>query len=319
MHSSAKKLGGVSLAAAFVALLALLVAFCVAAPQQAQAVSYKVGKGVHELSWDSSFYESGSPSVETYKKADVTGDKKKDKVQLVAKKTGKIGYRYGIASMQIKVNGKVVKTYKGNKGYSLNYVDIITLKNKKSYLWISEYSDSKERDALYQVKKGKLKKIASVNSFLKAKNTKYEGCGPVKVKGNTIYCHAGLTTKALGWMETKNTSSGYMKLAYSKGKFKLKSSSMAVEEPKCGEIWDETADDEVRINYYTAKKTINAKKSISSSKTAVTIKKGQTFTVTKMTVAKKSLYTKVKTSNGKTGWVKLGKNAIVQHKSDEYW
>lgn len=319
--------GGVSLAAAFVALLALLVAFCVAVPQQAHAVE-KIGKGVYKL--EEKYDDKAKVCTDTYKKADVTGDKKKDNIQLITKtKKAGIGSTswYYRQTYTFKVNGKTIKTWKAQKYYAT--IKVVTLKNKKSYLYISSgkrFGDSKDNSALYQVKGKKLKKVASMHGILSKSLVLTKAWGdswdtknyldPIKVKGNTICCEAGFSTQALGDIFTKGEDTAYgktrsyVKLAYSKGKFKVKTSVADLQRAPDGLDADGWCD--IEEDGYTAAEDIEVTKSVSSSETAFTISKGTNFKAKKMSIVKKKLYVQVKDENGNVGWIKLGKDRLVE-------
>lgn len=292
-------------AVALAATLTLLVAVCAAVPSQAYAGVTKQGTGIVQLShlYDDLGDKPGKVSASaTYKKADVTNDGKKDKVQMLWKGDQDGDAGKGViawSSATLKVNGKTIKTWKNGQ-----IINIITLKNKKSFIELDS--------GLYQIKSNKLKKVVNLDSLISPKalgKTISDSYAMAEsVKGNTIYCYCEFRTKALGWL--CNADSAHIKIVYSKGKFKLKSSTIKLVDPYLGD--EETGED---IDYYTAKKTIKAKKSKTSSTTSVVIKKGQTFKATKASISKGKIYVKVKAENGKTGWVKLGKSQLVQVKS----
>lgn len=281
------------------ALLAgLLCALAVcAAPHEAQAVT-KTGNGVYWLEPDLQ-----DSLTDTYKKADVTGDKKRDKIQLSV--DSKYVSQHTVTTL--KVNGKTVKTWNAQK-YDVT-VCVVTLSNKRSFLEISESSNSGLSNGvlvhkLYRVKNGKLKSVCNLQKFVDAKTlAKYRGgMNVAKVKKNTVCVKAYFNTKALGYVRSSGAlltmqTPSYLQLAYSNGKFKLKAASAK-------------ADDS---DIFTAAKKIKTTKKVGSKKAGVSIAKDKTFTLKRMMVKGKKLYVQVKAKeSGKTGWVKLGKTKLVK-------
>lgn len=281
--------------ALFAGLLCAL-AVC-ALPHEAQAVE-KIGNGVYLF-----MPQSQASYTDTYKKADVTGDKKKDTVQFSDDPKN--------PKCVLKVNGKTVKTWKQSE-YIVD-VSIVTLSNKKSFLeiyFVKDLNSSKESRThkLYQVKGGKLKSVCDLQKLVDAKTLmKYcGGADVVKVKKNTIYLKVFLNTKALGYVRSagslyESESPSYLQLAYSGGKFKMKSTAAKVSaEP----------------GTFTAAKKIKTTKSVGSKKAGVTIAKGKKFSLKKMVVKDKKLYVQVKAKKGgKTGWVQLGKTKLVKQRA----
>lgn len=321
------------------ALLActLCMLIVVALPHQAQAAE-KLGKGVYYFETYTSHYKAGT--TDTLKVGDINGDKKKDKIEFVInKKAGttteevfvidengdnvynddgtmktekKAVPYYTETGRSLKVNGKTVKTWKDSDSIGISLY-AITLGNGKTFLQIGK-SKTNTRwgitySKLYTVKKNKLKTVASYKKLFNTKvlNTKNgfdeSELEPEKIKGNTIYFNVSLDTKAMENLYAKTfngVTKSFIKLKYKGGKFKVQTAAMKV---NCGAL---------PIYTRTAAKKIKTTKKVGSSKKGVTIAKGKTFRVLKLSVVKKNFYVQVKASNGKTGWVKLGKTRLTK-------
>lgn len=270
-------------------LSAVLFACLAFLPLHAKAAT-KTGNGVINLDTSASPQGIGE---DTYSKADITGDGKKDTVK---KTTWQSGGKWYAA---LYVNGKKIKTW----NTTLPGINIVTVK-KVSYLEIStEVSMGKTSCGLYQVKKGKLKKILDYSSLVNKKlliNNKFIYTGYAwdmmwveSVKGNTLTVNYSLGTKSLGQIKIRG-----LKMTYKSGKFTLSSKAANASASIMGE-------NGLTTGTFTAKKKITVYKSAGSSKKSFTLKKNKKFTITKAVIKKKNIYVKVKTSAGKTGWLTL--------------
>lgn len=212
----------------------------------------------------------------------------------------------GLDGRSIIVNGKTIKTYK--KGTVL-YMDIVTLKNGKSYLDICTRYNGKTTSGLYQLTKENAltkkadfttlvnKKLLTDNTFVGTK-TKYDTFQVSDVDGNDLYLTGSLYTKSLGQLKIME-----LKMNYKDGKFTTsKSEFRAYAYNSAG-----------RNCKFTAKKKLTIYKAAASSKKAFTIKTGKKFTIVKAKIINKNIYVKVYYS-GKYGWMKLstGSKAFVK-------
>lgn len=325
------KVGALALLACMVCMLMAVVAPQTAHADGAATAVEKVGKGVYSLNIYSGYQET---QTYTYKKADVTGDKKKDKIQTVIKSKATEGEDgqggWTPQSCTLKVNGKKVKKINVSSK-SFTEVYIVTMKDSRSYLWFSTFSyvkGKKSNDVIYKVKGKKLKKVFDFSKIVNNKILIPYGLGlkatgatgefegndmePMKVKGSTLCVRAELNTKALGYMTPAKTSS-CLKLTYSKGKFKVSTKAVAVEATL---NYIEDGGKQIISDELNASTTIKTVKKIGSKKAGVTIQKNDILRVNKFAIVKKALYVQIADYNGKTGWVKLGKKKLVNDRAN---
>lgn len=161
----------------------LIAVFCLAAamlvqPVKAQAknpskVVLKVGK--------------------TYKKYDVTGDKKKDRFKATVTKN-----KYGEPKkITLSVNGKKTNL-KGNNAFAVR-IRLYTLKNGKTYIQVRGVSGDYTSDMwsnLYQYKKGKMRKVVNLYKYARKKDSQQQSW--LRVSGNRIIVKRQANTKGLG-------------------------------------------------------------------------------------------------------------------------
>ncbi len=244
--------------------------------------------------------ESVDFGSDTYDKLDVTGDAAPDTVAVDVTETSRV----------LKVNGQAVKTWKGTS--EIPSFKLVTVAGK-TFLEVTEENVSKKTSScgLYLISGGKLKKAfdyaALVNKKLLVKG-KYVSDGDNfdmitvdKVKGNTLFLTASLSTKSLGYFKIQN-----LKLKYSGGKFKL---AAAAGKTKCLLMDMKTGK---QFKSFTAKKALTVyKKAGSKKKAGFKIAANKTFEMKKAAVVKKNIYVQVR-SAGKTGWLKLDKSNMVK-------
>lgn len=250
--------------------------------------------------------EAKNPSLatlkpgKTYTKYDVTGDKKPDKVKIVASKADD-GWQTLLTSLKVYVNGKKVGTLKPRGGYALGAygVKLITLSNKKVYFDIQMYAENGDRtlNGIYQVKGGKLKKVLDQEKIVK--NVGYHiGYKTIKVKGNTIVMRYDIMSYALSSFEADFT------YKYKDGKLVLADRS--------GKIV-KTCLNYQKKKYFTANKNFKIYKSANGTKAKFTLKKGEKVKFSKCYVGSRGVYYYLKTSKGKTGWLKSSKNMMSSY------
>lgn len=304
MGTNVKRFTCIAAAALLAAALCMLA--LAATPHQAQAVD-KIGKGVVLVGPE----YGGKTDNDTYKKADVTGDGVKDVIEVTNKIDDPKDSRYLIypVTKTLKVNGKTIKTWEyvasnDSFGYVVT-VHVVTFANGKSYLLIGDGASKNGTEALYRVKGDKLECAFNLTKALKGKNSASIAYGSdlryvAKVKKNTFYLGATFNTKALGGLTTAKPG---LRIKSSGSKLKVKK-TVAVKYTLDG---DESS--------FVAAKAIKATKKAGGKKKALTIAKGTKFSVSKVTIKSKKLYAKVKTAQGKSGWVKLGSKKIVKEKA----
>jgi len=245
------------------------------------------------------FYE-GLPPTKT-KNYDVTGDGKKDTVS----------YEWNEEKMQqiLEINGKRINKWEFTNG-QWAWVTIVRVGNENFLeIEVDNWRTESLKCGLYKVKNNKLKCVLDYSSLLNTKTLMQNDFADTgtectffearKVKGNTIYLGGTISTKALGQVNFDN-----LKLNYKNGKFKLDTSAAkGVSAPR--------DKDGLLVSYFTAGKKITAYKKPGSSAKAFTIAKGKQFKITKLAVVKKQIYLRVRSKNGKLGWIKAGKSKLV--------
>ena len=222
----------------------------------------------------------------TYKKYDITGDKKKDKI------TVKLSSDKKNPSVKMKtavyVNGKKVYS---KKGYCYGATaKIYTLKNKKPFLYLYSWADNGDGpvNALFQYKSKKLKKVINFQTLFGSKYGTYgthPGGSVVKVKGNTVTASFDLMSWTIGF------SSYEYQYKYKKGTLRRTSST--------GKVITSLPN-----NSATAKKNIKVYKTAKIRSSYSVLKRGQKVQFIKAYVKGKNHFLKIRMSNKKTGWIK---------------
>ncbi|MBS7008126.1 hypothetical protein [Anaerostipes sp.] len=222
----------------------------------------------------------------TYKKYDITGDKKKDKILI------KLTSHKNNPSIKMKtavyVNGRKVYS---KKGYSYGITaKIYTLKNKKPFLYLNSWADNGDGpvNALFRYKSKKLKKVINFQTLFGSKYGTYgthPGGSVVKVKGNTVTARFDLMSWTIG------PSSYEYQYKYKKGTLKRTSSA--------GKVYTS-----LNSSTATAKKNIKVYRTAKISSSFTVLKKGQKVQFIKSYVKGKHHFLKIRMSNKKTGWIK---------------
>lgn len=271
----------------------------------------KTGNGIYQL--ETSFYEKPK-TTDSYDKADVTGDKKKDTIE--TELSGEI--------LSLKVNGKAVKKWDKTKVWP--YIYVITLSNKKSYLGITSEANGGTLPAttagLFEIKNGKLKSVLDFSKAINKKQLAEEkfvsmgyGFDMVyfkKVSNNTLYIDFSIGTKSLGQLKQIRN----LKVAYKKGKMILQDGAGSVQYS----IIPDTENTPF-TSFFVAAQQLQIVKKPGTSQKAFTIDKDTSFSVQKAGIYNKDIYVQVKTENGKTGWLKLStsKKQLVKTASTVVW
>lgn len=228
-------------------------------------------------------------SEKTYKKYDITGNKKKDTIKISIPKDK--NNRYG--TIKIVMNGKS-QTLTRSKTSKKMRVFLVTLKNGKIYLWI-QGNTTNENDpwkCILQYKKGKFVKVADLSKT--AYNyTKNSSAKIVKVTGNSITVQQNITSTALADVTYQ------VIYAYKKGSLNKTSYSY--------KIVDAAYQHKSKDKKGTLNNTVTLFSSPTSTKKIETVKAGTKAAATTLYMTSKSICVKIETTTGKTGWVKCTK------------
>ncbi|MCM1159408.1 MAG: hypothetical protein NC300_11915 [Bacteroidales bacterium] len=258
----------------FFCMLMIMCVFCVWGKEQ---VVYAAKSGYVNLGnvWSEN-------KSKTYKKYDVTGDGKVDKVKITMKRVGENGYN---GRLRIYVNNKL--TYDCIAVDCIYWsVGLVCLKNGNVYfdIWNLVSSEDVDIHGLYAYNNGKLE---TAYDFLKY----YEGyahnvsTGVEKVKGNVIYVGIGAQFWKTGGI------SHNIKIQYKNGKLKRVSNY-------CPIIYGSKAE-----NRWTAIRRIKIYEKPSSKKVIYTVKKGDVIKINKVVYKNKKIYFQVKNKKGKKGYM----------------
>ncbi len=246
--------------------------------------------------------EAKNPSLvnlklgKTYTKYDASGNGRADKIKVLATKSNEYGYDI-IEALRVYVNGKRVATLKPKFGAAYDVkLKLITLSNKKVYFDVQGIVDNGDRslNGIYQLKSGKLKKVLDQQKVVKSVGY-HIGYTTRKVKGNTITMRYDFMSYALSHFEADFT------YKYKNGKLVLAS--------KTGKIVS-TCLKYQKKKYFTANRNFKVYKSANGTKTKFTLKKGEKVQFSKCYVGSRGCYYYLKTSKGKTGWLKSSKNMM---------
>ena len=219
----------------------------------------------------------------TYTKYDFTGDKKEDKFLISAKDNG-----WAITEYSVFINGKEVfsKTSEYGLGYDID-VYRLELKNGKVFVAIIPIIDNGDIPdaAIYMYKNEKLTEVAPLDKLYSMGN--HVSVSKMSVSGNKVKVKYSVMSNSLGSISfTLDYKYKSGKLVRATTKSKLTSG--------------------LNIKKWTANKKIKVYKSPNSKKKVMTLKKGQKVKIDKIYVNKKYsvTYLHVKTSKGKSGWIK---------------
>ena len=226
----------------------------------------------------------------TYTKYDITGDKKKDKIKITLGKRDESDF---IKRITVSVNGKkIVKKGIGSFYYKTS---LVTLKNGKVYLWVKSSSEDADDTwgCLYQYRKGKLEKKLKFDGYVK-KYYYHLSTDVVKVSGNTLTVKQSNMTSPLGEAVYKYD------YKYENGKFHIVSRTAAIVKAsysyRTKSSWGTLKNNKM---LYTSPST--------SKSTGVAVTAGTKAKATNIYMCDKFISVKIKTADGKTGWLKCSK------------
>lgn len=219
----------------------------------------------------------------TITKYDVTNDGKKD---VVSVRLGGDSYSDCFEGLSIYVNGKRLY-YKNYYGYFCK-VQLLTLKNKKKFIYVEYTSDNDDGAyAILQYKSGKFKTIINQNL---SKGIRHAWIHGVKVSGNSVKVTYGNSPYATGYIKCTYT------FKYKKGTLKrTNSTSKSVTYFKNGKKTK---------SYVTTACKVKTYKSTSTKSKKTYLKKGTKVKITAIKVSKKVMWFKLKTKSGKCYWLK---------------
>ncbi len=236
-------------------------------------------------------------SGKVYKKYDITGDQKKDRI-LIKKYKDKADYYTGFT---ISINGKKIKKDKSNSWGSITLsTKLVTLKNGKVYLWVQGIADGGNEvwGVLYRYKSGKLIKALRFANYSE-KYGRHVITDKLKVSGNRLITVEESVCVPLGVATYKYN------YIYKDGKLKIESRAAKVTSVAMTDL----ITDKVYLHGYgTMRKAKTLYTSPSTKKTTGTVLRAKTEAKPlEIYMSKKILSVKIRTRDGKTGWVKCGK------------
>lgn len=232
----------------------------------------------------------------TYKKYDITGDKKADTILIKKVRNTKYGYDSG---MKVLINGKTAYSF-SNDYYFDTSIKLYTLQNKKPFLYLYAIADNCDGPVcgVFQYSGGKLKKIINFQTLYK------DGChqyGQVKkISGNNLVIKGYAMSWAMASMEYEYT------YKYTSGTLQRTS--------KTGTVTSGIMKYQ-KLSWLTTRKSIDFYKSATSKKKSSTIKTGTKLKVTHCYINGSTIMLKVKTKAGKIGWIKSLKKCPSDYKS----
>lgn len=254
-------------------------------PSQAHAVTATSGAKVYKLSANT-----------TYKKYDITGDRKADKILIRTTSDS-----YSKNGISVYVNGKRVLTKK-TSFYSLT-AQLIKLKNGKAFLYLYTPFDNGDADicGMYQMSGGKLKQVINCNKAPGYQYGNHTGGSIIKASGNTVTIRFRVMSRFSGYTQMDYT------YTYKSGTLKRNSNT--------GKLTVGTTPNQT----FKAKKNIAAYSSPSCASKTFTIKTGQQVKFLKCYFNGSVVRYQVSV-NGKTGWIKVGKsNALLYKRIYKGW
>lgn len=223
-----------------------------------------------------------------YKNYDLTGNGKKDRIEI---KTLKDRY-YDYKTVSIIINGKRRAVYKDVNAITAK---IYTLKNGKPflYLWLEEEDWEGPACGIFQYKSGKLKQVINCRKFFSQKNGYEYGYSvhgsDIKVKGNSLTIDFWLMSKTVGGMSCR------YRFAYKNGTLKRTNSQTSSVKVNAAES----------TGILTAAKSMKVYTAPAGKKVRYTLKSGKRIKVIGAYVKSGNFSLKVKNlSTGKTGWLK---------------
>lgn len=225
----------------------------------------------------------------TYKKYDVTGDKKKDRFKATVTKKNSFG---GPKKLTISVNGKKT-TLKFKDAFSVK-LRLYTLKNGKVYLLVCgrdlESYDMYSSTNLYQYKKGKMRKVVNLYKYARKNDWPFET--GLRVDGNRIIVRQTKNTKGVGYVTFKYA------YIYENGKLKIESKIAKVVNI-AGDDWDYSeyygtlADDRTLYTSPAANKGAGG-----------FLEAGSLVDITHVYLSSEYTRVRIKDKYGKTAWIK---------------
>ncbi|MDO4400851.1 MAG: hypothetical protein Q4D27_07885 [Coriobacteriia bacterium] len=239
----------------------------------------------------------------TIKKYDITGDKKADKIKIKVSGAKDDGYgTFFTKALVVYVNGKKLKTIpsKNGEGFTAS-VQLLTLKNGKSFLYVEYYGNNEDGTyALYQYRSGKIKTILTDSDIPAACCTHHHKIDSIKPLSNKIVMTYAPQTYFAAFTYIKYSfpySSKLKTLNLGNGKKLAKVGTVYTgKNYSTGKYFQEELTASIEMPAYTTK---------GLSTKAFTVKEGQTVTFKKAYVNKsKKLLAYYVTCEGKSGWLR---------------
>lgn len=263
------------------ALMILMATTCLASSVQAKAASCRLTES-----------KPATPAA-TFKSFDLNGNKKKDTLQIRLKG----GTSGNYSSCQITLNGKTLKTFSksGRESICTANAQIFTLQNKKAYIAINVESSDNEtlHSGIYRFSGSKLIKVFDFNNAFKNKlqaTRRFNQVRINKVTGNRI--------SFTGWQ--LYPACGHIKVTYTltpgKNGYFVRTSCIG----RAAAVNNRS----LRIN-----KAVNLYKSHSGKAAVSKTRVGTYAAVSNISITGHKVRLKIKTTDGKTGWINLNQTA----------
>ena len=214
-----------------------------------------------------------------YRQYDITGDRKKDTLQIINNYCG----------TRAVVNGRTVF----QRNYSYEYLEkayLVVLKNGKNFIYIqvNDGSDYSSRSFLLQYKSGRLANVLSPSTDIWPQKSRSWWFTLKKVKANSVVIEIAARNPSMSWISAQIT------YKYKNNRFQLSSRT-------------------ANVKYFPnkslkASRNLQLYKSATSGRKAGVLKKGQMGRVKKVYLGKKYIRFYVVGNNGKKGWFNSLKN-----------
>lgn len=233
----------------------------------------------------------GLKSGKIYTGYDITGDKKNDKIKIATPKN-----KYGdYDTVKITVNKKTTTLKNSWPAFGIK-TKLVTLKNAKPYLWITGNAEDDDDpwQVLYQYKNGKMVKAVDFMDTVE-KYGDHIGTTVVSVKDNTITVKQGFMSGAMGGV-TYNVN-----YAYKNGALKKTASAYKITDAAYRYVGDK------KIYYGTMRNSKTLYSDVTCTKKLGAVKKGTKAAAVKIYMTGKDINIKIKTKDGKIGWLKGSK------------
>lgn len=239
-------------------------------------------------------------SKNTTASADITGDNKKDTIQLKMTRDNESGF---IQKLRVFVNGTKALTLRDKDSYYHLSVTYIHMTRKKNLLQITGRGDNDyctfNSIYRYDSKNKKLVRVLDLTSnYLLADGQ------VIKATGKKIVIDHGFQPSETGWLRWKYS------YVYKNNKFKRSSDTAAVKSSLGDYMSKDGYGKYFANNQFVAARSIRFYSSTKMNKTAFSAKKGDVLTLKKIKISGSKMY--LQYQNGtKTGWIEVNKRGYM--------